>query len=70
MNASTKRTIARWIHIIFGLPIFGYIYGPPDEVAQYAPVFRYVFVPMIVLSGLWMWKGHLIDRMFSKRAKQ
>jgi len=68
MNDSTKRSIFRWIHIIFGLPIIGYIYGPPDEVAQYAPMFRYVFVPVIVLSGLWMWKGQVLLRLISKKS--
>lgn len=68
MNDSTKRSIFRWIHIIFGLPIIGYIYGPPEEVAQYAPMFRYVFVPVIVLSGLWMWKGQVLLRLISKKS--
>ena len=68
MNQGTKHTIFRWIHIIFGLPILGYIYGPPAEVQQYAPMFQFVFVPVLVLSGLWMWKGHLITRLFSKRS--
>jgi hypothetical protein len=66
MNQGTQRSILRWIHIIFGLPILGFIYGPTEEVAQYAPVFRYFFVPVLVLSGLWMWKGHLVTRRFSK----
>jgi hypothetical protein len=26
----------RWIHIIFSIPILGYIYGPVSEVQQYA----------------------------------
>ena len=68
MNQATKHTILRWIHIIFGLPILGYIYGPPEEVAQYAPMFRFVFVPVLVLSGLWMWKGHLVTRLFAKKS--
>ena len=66
MNQGTRRSILRWIHIIFGLPILGYIYGPPAEVQPYAPVFQYVFVPVIVLSGFWMWKGHVVRRLFSK----
>ena len=67
MSANTQRKILRWIHILFGLPIIGYVYGPPDEVAQYAPMFRYVFVPVLFLSGFWMWKGDAIRRMFSKK---
>ena len=68
MTPTAQRTLFRWIHIVFGLPILGYIYGPVDEVAPYAPMFRYVFVPVIVLSGLWMWKGHLLTRIFSKKS--
>jgi hypothetical protein len=67
ISAATEQVILRWIHILFGFPILGYIYGPADEVQQYAPVFRYLFVPVLVLSGLWMWKGHLLRRMISKR---
>jgi len=68
MNQGAQRTIFRWIHIIFGLPILGYIYGPPQEVAQYAPVFRFIFVPVLILSGFWMWKGHELVRLFSRRS--
>jgi hypothetical protein len=68
MTLGTQRTVFRWIHILFGLPILGYIYGPVEEVAQYAPMFRYVFVPVLVLSGLWMWKGPLVVRLFSKKS--
>lgn len=67
MNTGLQRTILRWIHILFGLPIIGYIYGPAEEVAQYAPLFRYVFMPVILLSGLWMWKGYWVTRLFSKK---
>lgn len=68
MTQATQRTIFRWIHLVFGLPILGYVYGPMEEVAPYAPMFRYVFVPVIVLSGLWMWKGQLVSRLFSKKS--
>jgi len=68
MTQGSKHAIFRWIHIIFGLPILGYIYGPPEEVVQYAPMFRYIFVPVLALSGLWMWKGHLVTRLFSKKS--
>jgi hypothetical protein len=68
MNEATQRTICRWIHIVFGLPILGYIYGPPAEVQQYAPMFQYLFVPVLLLSGIWMWKGHAITRLFSKKS--
>ena len=66
MKDATTRSIFRWVHIIFGIPIIGYIYSPFDKIPQYAPPTRFVFVPVIVLSGLWMWKGHAVRRIFSK----
>ena len=66
MSEGTKRSIVRWIHIIFGIPIAGYVYSPFEELPNYAPVVRYVALPVIVLSGLWMWKGHLLRRLIAK----
>jgi hypothetical protein len=66
MKQSTKRSILRWIHIIFGLTIIGYIYGPPEEVLQYRDNFRFFFVPVIFLTGFWMWKGPAVRRLFSR----
>ena len=34
------------------------------------PRTRFVFVPVMVLSGLWMWKGHVVRRLFSKGSPQ
>jgi hypothetical protein len=67
MNEATKRSIFRWIHIIFAIPIAGYIYSPFDQIPNYAPITRFFFVPVLVLSGLWMWKGHVLRRLVSKR---
>ena len=68
MKETTKRSIARWMHIVLAIPIVGYIYSPFDQIPNYAPLTRFVFVPAMVLSGLWMWKGHVVRRLFSKRA--
>jgi hypothetical protein len=65
MKPSTKRLILRWIHIVFGIPIVGYVYSPFEEIPNYAPVVRFVAVPVIVLTGLWMWKGHVLRRVIS-----
>lgn len=64
------RSIFRWIHIVFAIPILGYIYSPFDKIPDYAPLTRFVFVPVMVLSGLWMWKGHLLRRLISKKSAQ
>lgn len=61
------RSIFRWIHIVLAIPILGYIYSPFEELPSFAAKVRFVFVPLMVLSGLWMWKGHVVCRMISKR---
>jgi hypothetical protein len=70
MNELSRRWIFRWIHIICSIPIVGYIYSPFEEIPNYAPATRYVFLPIMVLSGLWMWKGHLVRRLFAKGRKE
>jgi hypothetical protein len=67
-NRGITRTIFRWIHLVLSIPIVGYIYSPFDKIPQYAAPTRYVFVPVMILSGLWMWKGHVVRRLLSKRS--
>ena len=57
MRDATTRSILRWIHIVFSIPILGYIYSPFEKLPLYAPRVRFVVVPVMLLSGLWMWKG-------------
>jgi hypothetical protein len=57
MKASTERKLIRWIHIILSIPVIGYIYGPVSEIPEAARAVRYVFFPIIIISGLWLWKG-------------
>ena len=70
MKEATKRSILRWIHLVFSIPIIGYIYSPFEQLPNYAPVVRFVAVPFIVLTALWMWKGHVVRRLVSKRAAE
>ena len=68
MKEATQRSLQRWIHLVFSIPIIGYIYSPFRELPNYAPLVRYIAYPMIALSGLWLWKGHVVRRLFAKSA--
>lgn len=57
ISNATKRAILRTLHLVLSIPILGYIYGEPAEVQQYASAVRFVFVPIIILSGFWMFSG-------------
>lgn len=67
ISDAIRSALVRWVHIVLAIPIIGYVYSPFDEIPNYAPAVRYVFLPAIVLAGLWMWKGHLVRRMFGRR---
>ena len=56
-SAVTKRSILRWIHLVLAIPILGYIYSPFAELPNYAAVTRFVFAPLIILAGYWMYAG-------------
>jgi hypothetical protein len=60
MKEAPKRSIFRWIHIVFSIPIIGYIYSPFENLPAYAPRVRFVVVPMR--------KGHVVRRLISKRS--
>jgi len=62
MKAATERKIIRWLHIVLSIPILGFIYGPVPTMPAAANAVRWVFLPVVVLSGLWMWKGHLVRK--------
>src|SRR2546430_12246446 len=57
ISHTIRRSILRSIHLVFSIPILGYIYGVPSEVQPYAAAVRAFFVPVIVLSGFWMYSG-------------
>jgi hypothetical protein len=68
MTGATKRSILRWIHIVLAIPIAGYVYSPFEEIPNYAPLVRYFFLPALILTGLWMWQGHVVRRLISKKS--
>ncbi len=68
MTEATKRSIVRWIHLICAIPIIGYIYSPFENLPDYSGPTRFVFFPVMLLSGLWLWKGHLVRRLVSRRS--
>ncbi len=69
MNQARWRVFFRWIHIICGIPIFGYIYDSPADTPYYAWSIRDIFLPILLISGLWMWKGHVVRRFFASNGK-
>jgi predicted tellurium resistance membrane protein TerC len=70
ISAGTQRVIFRWVHLILAIPIIGYVYSPFEQLPNYAPVVRYIAIPVLAVTGLLMWKGHLLRRLLGGRAAQ
>jgi hypothetical protein len=70
MKASTERKVIRWLHIIISIPIVGYIYGPVATIPQAAFSVKFIFFPVLVLSGLWLWKGYLLKNFLKRKTSK
>ena len=66
MKEAKQRSIFRWVHIVCGVPMLGYIYDSPSNTPNYAFIVRYIILPVLLVSGLWMWKGHVVRRLLSR----
>jgi len=66
MKAATERKVIRWFHIIASIPIIGYIYGPVSQIPNAVTAIKWVLFPLIVISGLWLWKGHWVRKSVRK----
>ena len=67
MNIRKERTIIRWIHIAGGTLVAIYIYSPWSAIGVFDILTRAVVVPFLILSGVWLWKGALLKKIFGKR---
>jgi hypothetical protein len=67
MSVATQRIIFRWTHLILAIPAIGYVYSPFENLPDYASVVRFIAIPAIAVTGLWMWKGHIVRKLFSKK---
>src|SRR4051812_21418805 len=57
ISRARVRSILRWVHVVLAIPILGYIYASPSKAPQYATATRFVFVPLTILAGYWMYAG-------------
>ncbi len=69
MKASTERKTIRWIHIILSMPLLWFIYGPVAETQKAAGAMKFVFIPVVVLTGFWLWLGAKIKKGVGKKVK-
>lgn len=63
--ASSPRHSRAWVrrlHLALSAVIGTLVYAPMDIVVPLRPVVQVSLFPVLALSGLWLWKGHLLRR--------
>ncbi|MEO1713463.1 MAG: hypothetical protein AAFU60_09030, partial [Bacteroidota bacterium] len=51
-----QRNLIRIIHLFGGAAIGTYVYSPFDEIAWFSLLMQTVIIPLLVLTGVWLWK--------------
>ena len=70
MTAASERNLIRILHLTLSIPILGYLYGPVASIPQAAWFTRWIAVPAVVLSGLWLWlKPRIVKRLYPQRVR-
>lgn len=65
MKHPRQKTILRLVHLVSGMTLAAYVYIPPQLDVLTAPLrlaLAYVGVPLVSLTGVWMWKGTAVKR--------
>jgi hypothetical protein len=67
MNAARERKLIRILHLILSIPIVGFLYGPVSRIPPAAWFTRFVAMPLVILSGLWLWQKPRLIRWLKDR---
>ena len=67
MSSLQERIFIRTLHLVLSIPIIGFIYGPVAHIPPAATFTRFVAVPLVVISGLWLWQKPRILRWLRRR---
>lgn len=60
----TTRTVLRCTHLLVGWLIGVFVYTPMREEETFVLLMQVVFIPAVVVTGLWMWQQARIRRLY------
>lgn len=68
MDAKGLRVVLRWTHIVLGLVIMCYIYSPFSQYKLFQVLIKFVIIPLITFTGIWVWKFKAFNQFFKVRS--
>lgn len=63
----TVRTLLRWTHLLVGFLIGVFVYTPARESEAFVLFMQAAVVPVVTLTGVWMWQQARIRRLYRRR---
>lgn len=62
----TTRIVLRWTHLLMAWPLGAFIYTPARENEAFVFFMQFVFVPLLAITGLWMWQQARLRRLYRR----
>jgi hypothetical protein len=66
----TERSLIRMLHLVLSIPIIGFIYGPVAHIPPAADFTRFIAVPLVAASGIWLWQKPRFLRWARQRSSR
>jgi hypothetical protein len=60
-----KRTAMRGIHLVSSVAIGTFVYSPWRDYSVFVSGMQLFILPVVTLSGIWMWKGNELQRLLT-----
>lgn len=60
-----ERNLMRWMHLIGAAVIYTFVYSPWGNEPAFLLSMRILIIPILTLTGLWMWQGHRLKKLLS-----
>ena len=64
LTQSKLRVILRWVHIVLGLVLMCYVYSPFHEHRAFQVAVKFLVIPVIAFTGIWVWKFKSFNKIF------
>jgi hypothetical protein len=66
LSGKQQRTILRYSHLLAGMLNVFFIYTPHGAVWAFELLVRIILVPVIIITGVWMWQQAKVRKLLTK----
>ena len=63
MKINKPRNAIRGFHILGGGLLSAYVYSPAHKIFEFQLLIKFIVLPALIVSGVWLWKGAWIKKL-------